>query len=398
MSPSAVTATRPRNVTLRIAPFVLIVFCTFLTIGMPLGALPSRVHHTLAFDNVTVGIVIGIQSLVTLVTRQFAGTLCDRSGAKFAVLVGGGVSIAGGAIYLLSTLPLLGAYASLGVLLLGRIFYGVAESLLMTGSLAWAIGFVGVQNTGRVMVWIGIGMYAAIAAGSPLGVQLMTGQHALDGFAAVSIGTMIFSALAIVLAAFTPRVAPITDERLPFIRVARRVLPFGAGLALATVGFGALAAFGVLDFQQKGWNGAGFALTAFGAAYICARLVFGGWPDRYGGLRVAVWSLLVESAGQILLWLAPAPGVAILGAVLTGLGFSLVFPAFGIEAVKRVPPGSRGAALGAYVAFFDLGFAVSGPANGLVAGAFGYPSVFAMGVAGTVAALLMAWRARRQND
>src|ERR1700728_1983187 len=126
MSPSAVTDTRPRNVTLRIAPFVLIVFCTFLTIGMPLGALPSRVHHTLAFDNVTVGIVIGIQSLVTLVTRQFAGTLCDRSGAKFAVLVGGGVSIAGGAIYLLSTLPLLGAYASLGVLLLGRIFYGVA--------------------------------------------------------------------------------------------------------------------------------------------------------------------------------------------------------------------------------------------------------------------------------
>jgi MFS family permease len=343
MSPSAVAAMPSRSVTLRIAPFVLIIFCVFLTIGMPLGALPLRVRDTLALDNVTVGIVVGIQSLVTLATRQFAGSLCDRRGARFAVLIGGAVSIAAGAIYLLSTVPLLGADTSLGVLLIGRVFHGLAESLLVTGSLAWAIGFVGVPNTGRVMVWIGIGMYAAIAVGSPLGVQLMTRQYVVDGFVAVSIGAMIFSALATAVAVFIPSVPPITGERLPFMHVAGRILPFGAGLALATVGFGALAAFGVLDFQDKGWNGAGFALTAFGAAYICARLVFGGWPDRYGGLRVAIWSLLVEAAGQILLWLAPVPGVAMLGAVLTGLGFSLVFPSFGIEAVKRVPPASRGA-------------------------------------------------------
>jgi predicted MFS family arabinose efflux permease len=93
------------------------------------------------------------------------------------------------------------------------------------------------------------------------------------------------------------------------------------------------------------------------------------------------------------LWLAPAPAIAILGAVLTGLGFSLVFPSFGIEAVRRVPSASRGAALGAYVAFFDLGFAIAGPTSGLVAGVFGYPAVFAAGAVGTLAAMLMARRA-----
>jgi MFS family permease len=294
MGPPAATAASPRNVTSRIARFVLIIFCAYLTIGMPLGALPLRVHDSLAFDNLTVGVVVGIQSIVTLVTRQFAGSLCDRKGAKFAVLIGGGVSIAGGAIYLLSTLPWLGAYASLGVLLVGRAVFGLAESLLMTGSLAWAIGYVGVQNTGRVMVWVGIGMYAAIAVGSPLGVQLMTRQNTIDGFVAVSIGTMVFSVLAMALAILVPRVAPIVGERLPFIQVAGRILPFGAGLALATFGFRAIAAFGVIDFQYKGWDGAGFALTAFGAAYVFARLAFGGWPDRFGGFRVAVWSLLVD--------------------------------------------------------------------------------------------------------
>ena len=112
------------------------------------------------------------------------------------------------------------------------------------------------------------------------------------------------------------------------------------------------------------------------------RLVFGGWPDRFGGARVAAWSLLVECLGQLMLWLAPQPAIAFAGTILTGIGYALVFPSFGIEAMKRVPPASRGAALGAYAAFFDLGFGLAGPTTGLLAGAFGYPSVFAAGALG----------------
>lgn len=383
-------AARPGPVLLRFAPAVLIIFFGYLTIGMPLTALALQVHDVLGFGSPVVGIVVGLQSLVTLLTRQFAGSLCDRKGPKRGVLWGGVVSIAAGALYLVSASLPHGPAASLAVLLAGRALLGLGESLLMTGGLAWAIAIVGPQHTGKVMVWVGIGMYGAVAAGAPLGIALMT-SHIFDGgFVAVSVGTMAFAVVATAIGVAISPVAAHGGERLPFTKVALRIAPYGAGLALATLGFGAIAAFAALDFTGKGWGGAGFVLTGFGAAYIFTRVFCGGWPDRFGGMRVATYSLTVEFIGQVLMWLAPVPAVALVGAIVTGIGFSLVFPSFGIEAVKQIPSASRGAALGAYVAFFDIGFAVAGPTTGLIAGAFGYSAVFAAGALGAVAAIVVA--------
>jgi len=393
MNAPAVTVPPTRNVLPRIVPFIVIIFCGYLPVGMPLAALPLQIHDALGFGNVTIGITIGCQSLVTLLTRQFAGNFCDRRGAKLGVLLGGGMSIVASAIYLASTGSLFSPYSSLALLVAARVASGFAESLLMTGALAWAIGVVGIQSTGKVMVWVGIGLYAAIAAGAPIGIALMTPQGAFGGFAAVSLGMIAFSVLTTAAAAFIPAVAPPGGERLPFLKVVGHIAPFGAGLALATLAFGAIGAFAALDFQNEGWSGAGFALTGFGASYVLTRLAFGGWPDQFGGARVATWSLLIECLGQVMLWLAPHPSVAFAGTVLTGIGYALVFPSFGIEAVKRVPAASRGAALGAYVAFFDVGFGLAGPTTGVMAGAFGYPSVFAIGALGAAAAIVVAWRA-----
>ena len=156
--------------------------------------------------------------------------------------------------------------------------------------------------------------------------------------------------------------------------------------------FGAIAEFAAIDFQSKGWNGASLALGSFGTAYVVTRLLFGHWPDHFGGARVATWSLAIECSGQALLWLAPSPLVAIAGAALTGADFSLVFPSFGIQAVRQVPSASRGSALGAYVAFFDIGVGVSGPLTGWIAGTFGYSSVFVAGTLAAAAAICIAWR------
>jgi hypothetical protein len=44
------------------------------------------------------------------------------------------------------------------------------------------------------------------------------------------------------------------------------------------------------------------------------------------------------------IWLAVRPEMAFADAALTGFGFSLVYPGFGVEAVRRVPTQSRGLA------------------------------------------------------
>lgn len=369
-------------VLLRLLPFVAIVFFGFLTVGIPLPVLPAQVHGVLGYGTVVVGWVIGIQSLATVLTRQFAGVTCDRRGAKTAVLLGLPAAALAGATYLASALLPLDPAISLAILFAGRLLLGVAESLFLTGAMSWAIATVGPQNTGRVMAWQGIAMYGAMGLGAPFGLWLLESAS----FVAVAIAATAVPLPALALALWRRGVAPsAAGPRVPFYRVLGLIWQPGLALALSAMSFGALASFITLDYAAHGWEGAGLALTGFGAGYILVRLFFAGLPDRHGGVAVALVSLAVQAAGQGVLFTAGSSWIAFAGATLTGLGFSLVFPAMGVEAMRRVAPQSRGMAIGGYIAFFDLAIGLTGPALGLVAAGFGYPAVF---LACAVAALL----------
>jgi MFS family permease len=65
----------------------------------------------------------------------------------------------------------------------------------------------------------------------------------------------------------------------------------GLGLALSSVGFGAITTFIVLLFAQYGWGQAWLAFTALSIAFMAGRLIFGHLPDRISGaeLRWSAW-------------------------------------------------------------------------------------------------------------
>jgi predicted MFS family arabinose efflux permease len=159
------------------------------------------------------------------------------------------------------------------------------------------------------------------------------------------------------------------------------------GLALGGVGYSVLATFVTLFYVSRHWNGAALCLTAFGGGFILARLLFIKTIDRFGGFPMGMVCLSVESVGLLLLWQATSPWMAFGGAALAGLGFSLVFPALGVEAVKRVTENNRGTALGVYTAFSDVSFFLTGPLAGAVIGVFGYASVFLFALISVLTAL-----------
>ncbi|WP_298728107.1 MFS transporter [uncultured Ferrovibrio sp.] len=376
-----------KPVLLRLLPFVAMVFFSFLTVGIPLPVLPAQVHGALGYGTVVVGWVIGIQSLATVLTRQPAGVTCDKYGAKSAVMLGLPAAILAGGAYLLSAVLPVSSAVSLGILFAGRLLLGVAESLFLTGAMSWAIATVGAQNTGRVMAWQGIAMYGAMGLGAPLGLWLL--EQA--GFIAVAVVTMAVPLPALALALLRPGIAPHqAGPRVPFYRVLGLIWQPGLALALSAMSFGALASFITLHYASRDWDGAGLALSGFGAGYILVRLFFAGLPDRHGGTIVALVSLAVQAMGQVVLFFAHSSWLAFAGATLTGLGFSLVFPALGVEAMRRVAPQSRGMAIGGYIAFFDLAIFLAGPVLGFVAAGFGYPTVFLACAIGAVLAMGLA--------
>lgn len=363
---------RPMTVTLQVVSIVLFTFIGYLSIGIPLAVLPGFVHSDLGYGAVIAGLVISVQYLATLLSRPQASKIIDNLGSKKAViygLVGCGIS---GLFMLLAGWLQSWPALSLTSLLLGRVLLGSAESLVGSGSIGWGIGRVGAANTAKVISWNGIASYGALAIGAPLGVLMV--KH----LGLWSMGASIIALAGVGIAlAWNKLPAPVVaGERLPFLHVLGRVLPHGTGLALGGIGFGTIATFITLYYASNAWDNAALCLSLFGASFILARLLFGNLINRLGGFRVAIVCLSVETLGLLLLWLAPSQELAMAGAALTGFGFSLVFPALGVEAVNLVPASSRGAAVGAYSLFIDMSLGITGPVAGAIAAGFGFSSIF----------------------
>ncbi|NMY55026.1 MFS transporter [Pseudomonas sp. WS 5051] len=383
---------RPMAITLQVVSIVLFTFIGYLNIGIPLAVLPGYVHNHLGYGTVIAGLVISVQYLATLLSRPYASRYIDTRGSKRAVMIGlAGCGLSGVFMLISSWLTSMPAW-SLASLLIGRLVLGSAESLVGSGSIGWGIGRVGAQNTAKVISWNGIASYGAIAIGAPLGV-VMVGHLGMW-----SLGASIIALGALgVLLAWPKLAAPIVSGvRLPFLHVLGRVLPHGTGLALGSIGFGTIATFITLYYATNHWENAALCLSLFGASFISARLLFGNLINRIGGFRVAIACLSVETLGLLLLWLAPNPELALAGAALSGFGFSLVFPALGVEAVNLVPASSRGAAVGAYSLFIDLSLGITGPLVGAVAAGFGFASIFLFAALAALGGLMLSVYLYRQ--
>jgi MFS family permease len=388
------TVSPPSGLTKHLLVIFSIIFGEFLVMGISLGVLPSYVHQILGYSDLLVGLVIGTQYVATLGTRHLAGTMADMRGGRRAVFTGVLLSAGAGVLCLLSLLLAASPALSLGCLLVGRALLGVGESFLVIGIFAWGFVLVGPHNTGKVMVWNGMGMHSGMACGAPLGLWL----QAVAGLRLAFGVSVLLPLLSLGITYLLPTIPRLVQEaRLPFYRAVTQVWKSGAGLALASIGFGGIASFITLYFSQQGWAHAPLAWSAFGAGYIGMRLFFAHYPDKFGGAPVAMACLAIEVVGQLLIWLAPASGYAIAGAVLTGVGMSLVFPSFGQIAVRRVPAANRGMAMAAYNAFFDLGMGLTAPVAGLIAGGVHYDQIYLFGALAAAGGFSLAYLEYRQG-
>lgn len=368
-----------------IVGYVYFTFVCYLSIGLPLAVLPAFVHLGMGLHAALAGLVISIQYIATFLSRPWAGRISDHAGAKISVLWGMGACTLSGVLLLAAVALHFSPALTLGALIASRLALGVGESLGSTGATLWGITNAGPHHTARVISFNGVATYSGLALGAPLGVVL----DQRWGLASLGIVTTLLCGVSYWVAQ-RKRPAPVhAGEHLPFRDVLGRIAPYGMALALGGIGYSVLATFVTLYYISRHWNpnGAALCLTAFGVAFIVARLLFIQAINRFGGFRVSIVCMTVESLGVLLEWSAGSPWMAACGAALTGFGFSLVFPALGVEAVKRVPVHNRGTALGVYTGFSDVSFFLVGPIAGAVIGVWGYRSAFLFALASVLTSL-----------
>jgi MFS family permease len=396
MTPLSTPSTPAQSVAVTLLPIMTAVLAGFVVIGAALPVLPLHVNRNLGFGTLVVGLVAGAQFAASVATRIWSGSYSDAYGGKRSVLLGLVAAVVAGLLYLLSLVFADSPTISVVILLIGRAVLGGAESFIITGGVSWGLAMVDSSHAGKVIAWVGTAMFAALAFSGPLGTMLF----AAHGFAAIGLMTALLPlALLLVLlrAPNPPRVS--VRMKSTFRDVIGAVWLPGLGAALSSIGYCAILAFSSLLYADHGWRPVWLAFTAFGAALIVARLIFGHLPDKLGGAKIASVFVLVQSAGLTLMGFARDAVTASAGAALAGLGYSLVYPGLGVEAVRGTSAESRGLAMGIYTVFLDIAMAVGSPALGWIAEHEGLSAAFLVSTGvvfcTTVVALHLAYGAHR---
>jgi MFS family permease len=358
---------------------------SLMAVGAVLPVLPRFVRGPLGGGDVAVGVVIGCYALTGLGGRPFAGRFADARGRRRAVIGGALLAALAGALYLLAN--------SIAALVAARLVLGLGEGAVFTAGSAWVVDLAPVARRGRVIGLYGLAIWTGLTIGPAVG-ELLYRAFGYDVVWVFAAATPLLGAL--VASQIPERYRPAEGrERAPLI--ARESIPPGAALALASIGYATVAAFIVLHLGSNGERHGAIAFTVFAATVVLTRLVAGGLPDRIGPLRCAAGAAATEAAGLAIIAVSTGLPVAILGAVAMGAAFSLLYPSLSLVVVDQVPEARRGAALGTFTAFFDLGVGVGAPLAGVAAALGGYEAAFLFAAAcacGTALVVAMALRGR----
>jgi MFS family permease len=359
----------------------LVLLLTFTAFGAAVPILPQLIEGPLHAPSFAVGSAFALSAVAALLSRPYLGRLAQQAGSRRVMLAGAVLAALVGGAYALDATG--GHGAGLGGLLATRVLMGIAEAAVFTAGSLWAVALAPVSRRGQLVGIYGLAMWGGWTLGPVVGQLLLENV----GYGGVWIAHAVLPALAAVVLTCLPARAA---GRNAGQAASRKLLPPpvilpGTALALAAVGYSALSGFVVLHLAARGVGGGPLALSLFGAAYIVVRLVAGRLPDRAGAGRVAVACGLTEAVGLLLLAVAGSAWMAGLGAVVMGAGFTLLYPSLALLVINRSAESERGAALGAYTSFWDLGLGAAGLVTGAIA-SVSLPDVFVVGAVAAVAA------------
>lgn len=328
--------------------------------------LPFYLTEVFSTGNATVGIILSCYTVAALTIRPFSGYLLDTFARK--------------PLYILSFFiftVIFAGYMVAGTLTLFtilRVAHGFAFGTVTVSGNTIVIDITPSSRRGTALGYYGLSNNIAMSVGPMTGLFL----HDYYSFTNIFTWALCSCSFGFIMALMikTPAKIPVKKEPISLDRfILLKGIPAGINLLLFSIPYGMTTTYIAMYAKQIGiTNGIGLFFTLIAIGMAASRLFSGKQVDKghitkvisIGMCIASICFFILSACSSIMLWDSGVGKYVFFGvALLLGVGFGTMFPAFNTLFVNLAPNNQRGTATSTYLTSWDVGIGV-----GLVCGGY----------------------------
>lgn len=343
-------------------------FLLFFAFYLILPVLPFYLTEVFHTGNAVVGIILSCYTIAALCIRPFSGYLLDMLARKPLYLVAYFIFTAIFAGYILA------GVLSLFVML--RIVHGLAFGMVTVAGNTIVIDITPSSRRGEAVGYYGLMNNTAMSFGPMVGLFM----HDTCSFETIFLCSLISGSIGFLMACLvkTPAKQPVKSEPISLDRfVLIKGIPAGLSLLLLSIPYGMTTTYVAMYAQQIGISlSSGLFFTFMAAGMAVSRMFSGRQVDKGRTVKVITLGLYLvcfcffalAACQNLMAWNPDFTNLLFFTiALLLGIGFGTMFPAFNSLFVNLAPNNKRGTATSTYLTSWDVGIGIGLMSGGYIA-------------------------------
>lgn len=365
-------------------------FLLYFGFWLLIPVLPFYLSEVFSAGNSTIGIILSCYTVAALCIRPFSGYFLDSFARKPLYLMAYFIFMTMFAGYIIA--------GSLTLFIMFRIIQGVSFGMVTVGGNTVVIDIMPSSRRGEGLGYYGLSNNIAMAVGPMSGLFLHDAGMSYTTIFCCSLGSCIAGFVCASLVK-TPYKPPVKREPISLDRfILLKGIPAGISLLLLSIPYGMTTNYVAMYAKQIGINATtGFFFTFMAIGMAISRIFSGKIVDRgkitqviSAGLYLVVFSFFLLAACVYLIhWNNMACTVVFFAvALLLGVGFGIMFPAYNTLFVNLAPNSQRGTATSTYLTSWDVGIGIGMLTGGYIAEVSTFDKAYLFGACLTIVSML----------
>lgn len=365
-------------------------FLLYFGFWLLIPVLPFYLSEIFNAGNSTIGIILSCYTVAALCIRPFSGYFLDSFARKPLYLLAYFIFMTMFAGYIIA--------GSLVLFILFRIIHGVSFGMVTVGGNTVVIDIMPSSRRGEGLGYYGLSNNIAMAVGPMSGLFLHDAGMSYTTIFCCSLGSCIAGFICASLVK-TPYKPPVKREPISLDRfILLKGIPAGISLLLLSIPYGMTTNYVAMYAKEIGINATtGFFFTFMAVGMAISRIFSGKIVDKgkitqviSAGLYIVVFSFFLLSACvYIINWNSMACSIIFFAvALLLGVGFGIMFPAYNTLFVNLAPNNQRGTATSTYLTSWDVGIGIGMLTGGYIAEVSTFDKAYLFGACLTIISML----------